>query len=236
MRPSRIISATNWKYALGEILLIVVGVSIALAASSWYENRQLRVNESTALAQLQTTLREDLDSIAIQYDTMGRVNQRIASFLERVETGHLNQAEITTGVDAIQRFVTLTLRYGPYESLKARGMDLISDESLRVKITTLYEDEILNLVEDSLIDRRLVRDRQLPFILNSFWLDASADWVLKENSTASWQRDLATLGRYRARTLNRYYLPSFERTMSLMREVLTEIEAELHRSQKFEQP
>jgi hypothetical protein len=236
MRPSRILSAANWKHALGEIMLIVVGVSIALAASSWYENRQLRVDEIAALAQLQATLREDLDKITIQYDTMGRVNQGIASFVEHVETGQLKQAEITAGIDSIQRFVTLTLRYGPYESLKARGMDLISDESLRVKITSLYEDEILNLVEDSLIDRRLVRDRQLPSILKSFWLDASADWILKETSAASWQRDLATLGRYRARTLNGYYLPSFERTMSLMREVLAEIEAELHRSQKFEQP
>ena len=236
MRPSRIISAANWKYALGEVLLIVVGVSIALAASSWYENRQLRVVEISALAQLQATLREDLDRITGRYDTIGRVNQGIASFVDHIETGNLKQAEITSGIGSIGRFVTLNIRNGPYETLKGRGLDLISNQSLRVKITSLYEDEIPNLVDDSVIDLRLARDRILPSILEWFWLDASEDWILKETLPAGWQRDLATLGRYRARTLDRYYLPSFERTMRLMRDVLAAIEAELNRSQTEEQP
>ena len=66
MRVSRLVSASNWRYAIGEVVLIVVGVSIALAASSWYENRQLRGDEFAALAQLQATLREDLDRITIE--------------------------------------------------------------------------------------------------------------------------------------------------------------------------
>jgi hypothetical protein len=45
MRVSRLVSAPNWRYAIGEILLIVVDVSIALAASSWYEGRLERRNE-----------------------------------------------------------------------------------------------------------------------------------------------------------------------------------------------
>jgi hypothetical protein len=236
MHPSQIISATNWKYALGEVLLIVVGVSIALAASSWYENRQLRGVEISTLAQLQATLREDLDTITGSHDTIGRVNQGIASFVERIETGNLKQVEITSGIGSIGRFVTLSLRSGPYETLKGRGLDLISNQSLRVKITSLYEDEIPNLVEDSVIDRRLVRDQILPSILEWFWMDASEEWNLKESLPAGWQRDLVTLGRYRAMTLDGYYLPSFEHTMRLMRDVLAEIEVELSRSRPEEQP
>ncbi len=234
MRVSRLVSASNWRYAIGEVVLIVVGVSIALAVSSWYENRQLRGDEFAALAQLQATLKQDLDRTTIEYDTIARVNQEIASFVGHVETGHLKQAEITTGIESIMRFVTLNLRYGPYETLKARGIDLISDESLRVKITSLYEDEIPSLVENSIIDRRLSRERILPSVLKWFWMDASEDWIPKETSAASWQSDLVTLGRYRARTLNEHYLPSFERTMNLMRDVSAEIEAELHRLHTYE--
>ena len=32
------IATINWKYGLGELALIIVGVSIALAANSWYQN------------------------------------------------------------------------------------------------------------------------------------------------------------------------------------------------------
>ena len=42
MAVSRLVSAPNWRYALGELLLIVVGVTIALAATTWYEKRQER--------------------------------------------------------------------------------------------------------------------------------------------------------------------------------------------------
>ena len=231
---SRIVQATNWKYAFGEVFLIFVGITLALLANSWYENRQLHRDEFAALAQLQATLREDLDRITVDYDTIGRANQEIVSFIQHLEAGQPKQAEITRGIGSFERFVTLNLTYGPYETLKARGIDLISDESLRVKITSLYEDEIPNLVEDSIIDRRLSRDRILPFIMESFWLNASEDWILKEMSAANWQNNLTTLGRYRARTLTKYYLPSFERTMDLMREVLAEIDAELDQDYAFE--
>ena len=154
-------------------------------------------------------------------------SKEIVSFVNHIETGQLKRSETTNGIGSTMRFVTLSLRYGPYETLKARGIDLISNESLGANITSLYEDEIPNLIEDSIIDRRLSRDRILPYIFEWFWLDASQDWILKDTSTAGWQSDLATLGRYRAQTLTRHYLPSFERTMNLMQEVLAEIDSEI---------
>ncbi len=234
MRVSRLVSASNWRYAIGEVVLIVVGVSIALAASSWYENRQLRGDEFAVLAELQTTLREDLNSITIAYDTIHRVDQEIASFVDHVESGKLTSTETSAGIKSIQRFITLNLRYGPYETLKARGIDLITNQSLRVNLTSLYEDEIPTLVEDSVIDRRLSRDRILPYVLEGFWLDTSEHWIPKQKPVANWQSDLATLGRYRASTLTDHYLPSFEHTMDLMREVLADIESELAQFHGYE--
>ena len=226
--------SVNWKYGIGEIFLIVAGVSIALAASSWYENRQLRYDEFAALAQLKATLTDDLESLAIQYDTLANVNQGILSFVEQIENGEIEAAQITNGVRFTGRFLTINLTYGPYETLKARGLGLVSDESLRLKITSLYEDEIPNLVEDSVIDRHLSRDLILPSILEWFRLDAADDWILKDTAGTEWRSDLGTLARYRAGTLTGFYLPSFERTMNLMKEVSAEIEAEPQQNRKFD--
>jgi hypothetical protein len=234
MRVSRLVSASNWRYAIGEVVLIFVGVSIALAASSWYENRQLRRDEFAVLAEFQTTLREDLNTITTAYDTIHRVDQEIVSFVDQVESGNLTSTETSAGIKSIMRFITLNIRYGPYENLKARGTDLIANQSLRVNLTSLYEDVIPNLIEDSVIDRRLSRDRILPYILEGFWLDMSDLWIPKQTPVANWQSDLATLGRYRASTLTDHYLPSFEHTMALMRQVLADIEAELARFHGYE--
>ena len=45
MRPSRILAHKSWRSATGEILLIVIGVSIALAVDEW---RQARNDQSLA--------------------------------------------------------------------------------------------------------------------------------------------------------------------------------------------
>lgn len=42
----------NWTYALGEVLLIVVGVTLALAASSWYQVRQDGIDEQLFMSRL----------------------------------------------------------------------------------------------------------------------------------------------------------------------------------------
>jgi hypothetical protein len=231
---SRIVRATNWKHAFGEVLLIFAGITLALLANSWYENQQLRRDEIAALSQLHAALGADLGRITTAHGKIDRTNQEILSFVEQLETGQPKQASITDGIESIDTFTTLNPTYGPYETLKARGMDLISDVYLRGKISSLYEDEIPSLVENSIIDRRLSRDRILPFKLELFWLDASDDWILKETPTINWQSNLVTLARYRSRTLVRYYLPSFERTMDLMREVSAEIGAKLDEDHAFE--
>jgi hypothetical protein len=55
-------SGMTLKYALGELCLIVVGVSIAMAASAWVQSRQDRADEQTFLARLHgdIELAEDL--------------------------------------------------------------------------------------------------------------------------------------------------------------------------------
>jgi len=228
-KPGMKATSVNWKYGIGEVFLIVVGVSIALAANSWYESRKLRGDETAILSGLQATLREDLERVHTGFDTITDANQRIKLFVNRVESDGLSQPDIDDGIGAIMRFVTLHIRYGPYETLKARGIDLVSDESLRVRITTLYEDELPNLIEDSEIDRRRSTEQYTPYIIDHFWLEESGQWVPKELPGVNWRRDLATLGRHRARTLDGFYLPSFAVTTGLMSEILSEIETELSR-------
>ena len=77
MRVSRLVSAPNWRYAVGEIVLIVVGVTIALAGTSWYEGRQDRRDEIMVLQQLRQTLSEDLKDINITWEMTRQREQKI---------------------------------------------------------------------------------------------------------------------------------------------------------------
>ena len=63
-RFGRAASAINWRYALGEIALIVVGIVIALQASAWWDNLAERRLEATYLAQLHHELTLDREQVA----------------------------------------------------------------------------------------------------------------------------------------------------------------------------
>src|SRR5687767_3650486 len=56
-RLGRLLQPVNWKYALGEIFLIVAGVLIALALDAWADDRQERRRERAYLVQLLTDTR-----------------------------------------------------------------------------------------------------------------------------------------------------------------------------------
>ena len=125
----------------------------------------------------------------------------------------------------------MRIRFGPYETIKSKGLDLIKNPTLRTNITSLSEDEIPNLVENSLIDRSLVRERMLPPILEWSWMNESFQWIPKQELEDPWKSELITLGRHRSMTLARFYLPSFERAIDSMRSVREQIQLEIEGGQ-----
>ena len=46
----------NWKYAIGEVLLIVTGITVTLAVDAWYGERQERNEEANLLLGLRDAL------------------------------------------------------------------------------------------------------------------------------------------------------------------------------------
>jgi hypothetical protein len=224
---SRVFNSANWKYAFGEIALIFFGISLALLANAWYESRQERVNELAILNELQITLGEDLESARLAYETIESANIGIATFVDLALSGNVDNDQYALGMYSFTRFVTLRIRYGPYETLKSKGLDLVRNPALRARITSLYEDEIPNLVQNSLIDQSLVRDRMLQPILEWSWMNEHFEWSPKRELDDPEKSELTTLGRHRWMTLSRFYLPSFERTITLMRSVRDQIQLEI---------
>ena len=58
----RLTGTIDWRYAVGEVSLIVIGILIALAASEWQTARAERRTELALLGELRTGLAADLIS------------------------------------------------------------------------------------------------------------------------------------------------------------------------------
>jgi hypothetical protein len=209
--------------------VIVISILLAFAIDAAWDAKQAQQEEQALLRQIRGTLSEDLASVATEADTMLSVHRRLTTLVEMLESGRtMDDAgpayqEAFTGFD---RFVLVTVRYGPYETLKDRGLDLVSDPALRIQLTSLYEDWFPQLVENSEIDQRLSREQLLPFMLEYLRLDEEGRWVAAGRIHEAGSLGL-TLSRYRLLTLDRHYLPSFRTTLRLMEEALGAIDAEL---------
>ena len=101
MRASRLVSAPNWRYAVGEVVLIVVAVTIALAATSWYEGRQERRDEILILQQLRQTLSEDLQEINMTWESTRQREQNLTDLLNHLESDSPYTAELGVKFQAL---------------------------------------------------------------------------------------------------------------------------------------
>lgn len=218
-----------WLRVLVEGVVIVGSILLAFGIEAWWDGVQREKEEQAVLGELRSTLSEDLQRVVQEGDTLVRVNERLESLIRRLESGAEMDSvdpEYQQDLWGLHRFLAINVRYGPFETLKDRGLDLVADQSLRWRLTSLYEDWFPQLIVNSEIDQRLVRERILPYMLEHLALDAQGNWIAHQNSAETRSRAL-TLARYRRETLVLFYLPSFSNTIELIEETLAAIDEEL---------
>jgi type II secretory pathway pseudopilin PulG len=138
-RLQRVLSPVNWKYAIGELVLIIAGILIALAASGWSQRRHEAQTEIRYLGEIKSALEADLLDVRSNIAALASAETAVANFGEHLRSG---QAFSDSARETIGRFlggVNHIQNRGAYESLKARGLDLIQNDSIRFALTQLYE-------------------------------------------------------------------------------------------------
>ena len=236
MRASRLVSAPNWRYAVAEVGLIVVAVTIALAATSWYEGRQDRRDEIMVLQQLRQTLSEDLKDINIRWEMTRQRELKIMALLNHLDSDRPYAAELAKNFQSLFGWRVVSIKTAPFEALKVRGYSMISNPMLREKLISFYEDHYAKLEYNSNLDRDFAIEKIQPYFFKNFvtHVTATSDvdggaqvWVPKDYDNIKAELYIANLGRHRADNLRRFVLRDYENTTAIMREILDEIDQEL---------
>ncbi len=141
------------KYAVGEIVLVVIGILIALQINNWNENRKDRRAEAAYLQEL-------LEDFEINLGRSRRVISRLEEVIPKL-IGVLEQSaleEPTISADSLNRdFILIqsmpayTSTDRTYDNLIGSGdFKLITRPELKTAIASYYEGlELLNLVQGS---------------------------------------------------------------------------------------
>jgi len=138
-------TANYLKYAIGEIVLVVIGILIALSINNWNENRKTDKVEIKILQELLSTLESDM---VFQKTQISNVKSSISSSKLIIEYLN-NNLPFHDSLDfhfgnAFNDYTGLT-RDQAYQKAKSYGLDFIKNDSLKEELTWTYEINTDNL-------------------------------------------------------------------------------------------
>jgi hypothetical protein len=129
-------------YAIGEIVLVVIGILLAVSINDWNQERKEEKQEIDTLKNLNDDLMYNLLELRRVYteDSTQVVNNRLllAFMLDPQSTYH---DSLQTYFGQISRYDVFSPRRMTYEALKSKGLDLIHNEQLRSDIIQLYDEK-----------------------------------------------------------------------------------------------
>ena len=129
-----------FKYAIGEIILVVIGILIALQINNWNENRKIKHKETIILKELLTSINSDLKAYESFSDPrLERKKRGLDSLFAYVfDEKEIEDSLFIDFYTNMNQDIFLQFDNGPFEDLKSSGLDIISNDSLRTAINNAY--------------------------------------------------------------------------------------------------
>lgn len=133
-------------YALGEVLLVVVGILIALQINSWHNERTDRRSEAAYLQNLARDLKEQLEIIAKQIRYEEAVIRTTTTLLARITRQEPLQIELEDLrlLNELRGRKTFGTNDATFAEMRSSGhLDLIQDPELRGDLVDLYSQHAI---------------------------------------------------------------------------------------------
>jgi hypothetical protein len=136
-------------YAIGEILLVVIGILVALQLNNWNEYKKERAVERKLLIELTENL--EINAIRLNSDLQKELKSIAAiNFV----VGHLDNSRPyhdSLDVYFASAFFSpdIVLSASGFESIKSKGFEIVENETLRKTIMDLFDVTYANMLSET---------------------------------------------------------------------------------------
>lgn len=141
-------------YAIGEIILVVIGILIALQINNWNEFNKEREREKRILNEIRDNLKFDVVDFESNITNLQNKVTSSKSILQILKNNNDYNDSIGYFFYYLKTYPHFSNKSNGYNLLQSEGLDIIQNESLRKGITDLYEDryQYLKTYEKERID------------------------------------------------------------------------------------
>ena len=158
------------KYAIGEIVLVVIGILIALQLNTWNQDHQNRKQEVLLLTQLLNEYTNNLNQLDIKIESR---NDILKSSLKLLTYRNLKEDQLN--IDTVNLHISRTLTRPTFdpdlgvtnELTNSGNLYLLTNLELRNSITS-FPSFLDELEEEELVIFNLVEDRYFPFLIANY--------------------------------------------------------------------
>ena len=166
-----------FKYALGEIALVVIGILIALSINNWNDNRKNRISERKLL----DNIHRDFIHNKVEFDSLKAIHYRALEGLEKLVTLFpLGNDSLKYAAYKKYNVQIQSMTYDPYSSsiesvVNSNALQLIQDENLQ-KYLVSWKDVFLDYKEEENNYIDYIENFFLPYYRDVF------DYTLKDTA------------------------------------------------------
>jgi len=157
----------RWPEYLLEIGVIIVGITLSFLLNEWRADRSEAEAEIRALASLRDDLVADTTMISNEIQQMDKFDSALNYMIRLYQKdAQANRDSILAALTAYATYTTFNKNSTGYEQLKETGqLNIISNKALLKSVVELYNDKALVLKEYSYIDRSMVLEQFIPFLM-----------------------------------------------------------------------
>ncbi|MBO0329838.1 DUF6090 family protein [[Muricauda] lutisoli] len=165
---------------MGEIILVVIGILIALQINNWNEAQKNRAYEVKMLSEIKRGLIGDQINLQEQiqaYEVLKNTADKFTSLTQNMVVFHDSMQTELWNLNIGRYFQFNT---GPYEALKSSGIDRVSNDSLRNHLINFFDFELIKFRAQ--VDHATRRYRsnveQLLALREDPYIDNKNNWVV----------------------------------------------------------
>ena len=133
-------------YAIGEIILVVIGILIALQINNWNEVKKNQKYQQEILTLINQNLKNDSIALSKELHLSRQATLLTDRLLDQESSGNYGDS-LNHWLGKIISFERFRSQSSAFEMLKAKGIDVITDKELQLELISYYDESLYNVYE-----------------------------------------------------------------------------------------